>query len=119
MRLEQRGPPKRGVNPDRMHSVAAVYLRAFADPSPEHRSSRVWRFESGQTRPRLVGVSDASVHRSLYALQDEAGNLNTTIEALLNIDEGGLPGVIDLLESGGVPSSEQWQSLFRYMAFQL
>jgi hypothetical protein len=106
--------------PDRMHSVAAGYLRAFADPSPEHRSPRVWRFESGDAYPKPIGVLDASVQRGLYALRDEAGKVDTTIETqLFQIDEESLPEVIRLLESGDRPSYEQWQGLIRYMAFQL
>src|ERR1700681_3179831 len=105
--------------PDRMHTVPAGYLRAFADTSALRRTPHLWQFGRETKQAKLISVRDASVCRDIYTLRAEDGKADTTIETELlgSAVENVFPRVVQLLSSGGTPGYWQWRNISRFMAF--
>jgi hypothetical protein len=69
-----------GSRPEHMHTVAAGYLRAFANTSEQRRKPHIWQFERLSGSAKLISVRDISVARNIYTLRTEDGTTDTMIE---------------------------------------
>ncbi len=74
---------------ERMHTVPAGYLAAFADPKAGRKEPHVWRFERGNPEPKCLPVLAICVSRNIYAVRDLQGNRDPVIEKdVLQIIDG-------------------------------
>ena len=102
------------------HYVSEFYLESFADPQFGYEKPRVWRFERGDTEPKLLTPANLAVQTHYYSVRTPEGTKNDVMEQFLaRIESDTAPLLRRVANGENLASQSEHEKVSLFMATML